>query len=269
MGLISAFLQVDYVTVTGKSKAQCQALEFIATNVFTRYALEGHKASGFRFFGYDGWKSSDFAFGKRYDGVIARAWGDRADDLWRELCMYCHNITRLDICVDCLFSPPWENAAELSYQLAREFNENRHCNLVQGSDGGQTFYLGARRNERFGRLYDKGIQSKSHVPGALWRCELELKGKEAWLVARQIIALDYLDQIDAMASIVYEFFDKGGILVPFPPLKGLVISRPKKDERTEDDVLEWLRKYVRPSVQSLCSLGRAEDVFIALGLDEV
>jgi hypothetical protein len=48
-----------------------------------------------------------------------------------------------------------------------------------GSMTGETLYCGSRESERYLRIYDKGLEQNSALPGEWIRIELEIKGKRA------------------------------------------------------------------------------------------
>lgn len=63
----------------------------------------------------------------------------------------------------------------------RATTKAKSYNLLTGSDGGATLYIGSRQSECFLRVYDKGVESGE---GGNWkRIELELKGSKAQFAA--------------------------------------------------------------------------------------
>lgn len=269
MAMVSALVSVDYITATANLSSQIDAFDIIASSEFATAAQYGYKAEAWRFFGYEGFRMGDLAYGERHDGSIIRAWGETADDYWREVALVAGNVTRLDICVDCYYDEAVAEVASLAYGRLQHLDGQRHRSYIENSDGGQTCYIGSRSSDRFARIYDKGVQSGIAKKGLVWRYELELKGAMAYIVAKRILEHDYLDQINHLAYQVSEFVVQAGLVPPFPTSETEYITRPRKRKLAGDEKLQWLRQQVRPSVLGLISIGRGQEVLDALGLEHI
>lgn len=85
--------------------------------------------------------------------------------------------TRLDLAVDLIeeVSVPVLRALALHSMNDGAIRKRKWSEIVN-SEGGNTFYIGSRSSDLFGRLYDKGAQQGTHDIGIWTRVEFELKG---------------------------------------------------------------------------------------------
>lgn len=92
------------------------------------------------------------------------------------------SITRLDLAKDAQ-NVPMDYGAIWACLEQREYTGSaQNTARLQGSDGGNTIYIGSRTSERFVRLYDKAAQTGNN--GVLWaRLEIECKGMVARALA--------------------------------------------------------------------------------------
>lgn len=135
--------------------------------------------------------------------------------------------------------------------------------LVMDSRGGQTLYFGARSSERFGRCYDKGVESNSDEPGRWWRWEVECKQD----VARQLAAALVLEPEPAafVRGVVAGFFAaRAGVTIA--QLRGSHFHKIASDLPSGAKLLHWLASGVRPTVAKLVRVYGRERVLHALGL---
>jgi DNA relaxase NicK len=135
--------------------------------------------------------------------------------------------------------------------------------LVMDTRGGQTLYFGARSSERFGRLYDKGIESKSHKAGLRWRWEVE---------AKETAARMFADGLKTTASpesyvqgVVAGFFwSRAGVRLA--QLEPSGFHKTEHPEPSSARLLHWLASGVRPTVAKLTKVYGRERVLHALGI---
>jgi hypothetical protein len=69
-------------------------------------------------------------------------------------------------------------ASKLAHSVADRWN------MIEGSDGGATLYIGSRSSDAMCRIYDKAVEQ--NVGGNWKRIELELKGRKAAQVGRDL-----------------------------------------------------------------------------------
>ena len=97
------------------------------------------------------------------------------------------NFTRIDIAIDTYDVVTPETVMERCVQGQQSGDiRKRKWNRTDGSDGGFTFYSGARTSDVMLRCYDKGIQTGETERGRWTRFEFELKGQTARTVGEHI-----------------------------------------------------------------------------------
>lgn len=117
-------------------------------------------------------------------------------------------------------------------------------NLIVGSDGGATCYIGSRQSEAFVRIYDKGIESGE---GGDWvRVELELKASKA-----RFAAFTMANEPDNKAYLWAQGWLTGFVAFPqatwreFIQQTAIPLSRANKPET---DTRKWLMEQVAPAM---------------------
>lgn len=179
----------------------------------------------------------------------------------------CTNVSRLDLQITATYEHGGVRSVAKGVYGARadaaRGGRPTSRTLLTGTNGSATCYVGSRRSDLFGRVYDKGVESRSGPPGASWRFEVELKRGRAALTAKE------LSQVESLASeaaaIVCGAFSAWG--VRFPSTWPASLS-PQIVEEDSDAVvsLAWLRTGVSPTVRRLLSMGMLSEVLSALGL---
>lgn len=178
------------------------------------------------------------------------------------------NVSRLDLQVTIEGEPGAHPCvAQDAYEArgaARRGGRKIGRTYLQNSQGGATCYLGSRRSDLMGRVYDKGVERGDQVPGTTWRWELELKRDLADLTARELVLVEQLEE--AIGGLVSQSFDEWG--VPLPPMfSSLPMHRCHRQASDVERTLRWLEVGVRPSVDYLRSRGLLREALRALGLD--
>lgn len=226
----------------------------------------GHKK--WQQLGYRGYSTVGMRVGfSEKAGWIVILSGSVANQLWR-LFVPKAKITRVDLAVTVKLGVAMEDVSRAYY---RHLGGNGQLvpkrALIQNSDGGQTFYLGSRKSQSFGRVYDKGREQKSSPAGFKWRYEVEYKKPKSQAMAHSLEAVSEKDQ-GAILRTVYEWFDYRGV-TPLFRSNGVGLQADVEARvTTVDKKIAWLRSQVRPTVQYLLSCGRREDTVDALGLAE-
>jgi DNA relaxase NicK len=135
--------------------------------------------------------------------------------------------------------------------------------LILSGDGGSTVYVGARSSEQYGRVYDKGVQSRTREKGLWWRWEVEYKGKLSWLYANQLLHAE--DRVGLISSKVAHWFrSRSTHSYTASCIASCVqhsITKPSLERK-----LLWLSESVRPTVCLLADRVGRDRVLFALGL---
>ena len=178
---------IDYATFTVKTGSRAIQAFDRARAILDQEEASGDKAKRWAAFGYVGWAGSHIGVGRRLDGAIVRLSGALANAYWRVFHAVSDNCTRLDCAVTA-------HTADTGYSVAgaarRDFVRWRHDHdrrvksaYIDGRPEGETFYLGSRASEKYGRIYDKYAEQPGAYTDGTWRWELELKGDIALAAA--------------------------------------------------------------------------------------
>lgn len=257
----------DWCTTTGTHDGSAESLWKLGVSLLGAGELEGQHASRWHAHGYRGWSLPGCAFGERPDGVVLRLSGRKAAENWQHACTTAENCTRLDLCTDLYFDTPVVKLAQESYV------KSAHCRtstgrppgrrLIVSGDGGSTFYTGSRASQRMGRLYDKGVESKTLIPGKWWRWEIEFKAESA--KALSAAALSAPDFEYFTTATVASFFARRCAIAPTSS-ENIEIYNLSPEPTSDDVLLSWLARGVRPTVARLIERVGHERVTFSLGL---
>lgn len=198
-------------------------------------------------------------------GWIAIASSSSAE-VWPKLVGPKSKVTRIDLAVTQSLLIEVDEVPRRYYEaLTNKDIATRNYSLVQNTKRGQTLYVGSRQSEKFGRLYDKGVESGEALAGYRYRWEVEYKKPSSDRVARVLGAVkEYL--AETITAMVFEFFDLRGI-PPLFPKSGHAINLTTETHITSlDRKLKWIRSQVRPSIGEIVMAGRSRDLFEAFGI---
>lgn len=257
---------VDWITCTAATKDAQEQLWNVGQHVLHRNELEGEHATRWHANGYEGWTNGSVSLGARPDGCILRISGEQARYEWRECFRAAENVSRLDLAVDCELDCP---VTSVSRDIYRNVRHVRPPNgrpptrrLIVSGDGGSTAYIGSRVSEQFGRVYDKGIESKSAAAGKWWRFEVEYKGSQAFAHSQRLTSTD--DHRVLCCATVASWFRARANYSYSSASVTLSILR-SKERTTDERKLSWLASAVRPTAQYLVERYGVDRVLAALG----
>jgi DNA relaxase NicK len=121
--------------------------------------------------------------------------------------------------------------------------------LIMGQDRGDTLYVGSRKSDVLGRLYDKAKESREPAYAGCWRWEVQYRRASALQTARQLQVAQ--DPGATIAATVGAWFRARDIGAPARsdalPLDHRV-PRPLPDDQRW---LAWARKSVQPRAREL------------------
>lgn len=206
--------------------------------------------------GYVGMRRPGTAWGSRQDGSIIQASGrDAAVTFWQLPQTQVH-YSRLDLQVTFWPDPPEADLAAWACDRALQAREKtassrrRRVTLICGNGDGDTLYIGSRKSEQYGRLYDKGAESHAEYYKGAWRAEVEYKNEAATQIAKKIReSANPTGSIHATVASWYR--ERGADLLPDgqgQPLRFVVAPRVKPDDLHK---LQWLATCVSPVVDRL------------------
>lgn len=262
---------VDWVTMT--SREDKVGMEWYS--MYGRYRreklLEANKEEPFNNGFYAGIGIASMRWGySDHLGYILIISGSDAERFWQNLEPGTHRVTRLDICVDFWPKKPSLLARDLYDRVTPErLAEFPKLSLFRGPNGGDTLYVGSRHSQQYGRLYDKGVESRRGEPGQYWRAEVEYKKPLAGLMAQELIQENSAERRPAIIdTVAHWFIDRGIEALSDDAGKQPIKMTVEQRITTADRKLAWLQTQVRPTIQRLVSLGLGRDVMKSLLLDE-
>lgn len=263
---------IDYFTATTEN--QVAASQFLAIAEIERSVQSsfGDFPKAIQFHGYSGWRVKTCQYAQNQAGKVHFSlFGATATDHWFKYNKVVgHTVKRLDLAVTIELAHP-RNLAKLGY--AEKLGprsvgvlRNTKKTIFLNDDGGATLYVGKRGGERFGRIYDKGVQAGVDSPGRLWRFEAEFRRHVAQAVFNTI-ARDN-DPWRLIPAIVFDHFRKRGITPPFERgIRTYILERYTRVTDPETK-LAWLSRSVAPCITQLMLAGFSEEVYNALGLQK-
>lgn len=237
------------------------------------------KPHPWRFFGYVGEMYSGrglghFAWGESNGseqmGVIVQASGEFAGHYVGRFLLPVSRFSRVDLAVDAEVDTPRLNIAKEYYDWLGTIGYGRTYSIIQNNLGGQTFYLGSRQSDQFGRVYDKGVETGKMGPGLMWRYEVEYKGTYAKAAIQAILGRESatLDLGKAIATTVWDWWNERECLPIYTRSNCAALDISARFLSSDDDRrLAWLRQQVSPTVRDLITRGNRE-VLDALGLTD-
>lgn len=259
---------VDYYSFTCSDEVLSPLLEQRANLLMLEEAKAGALPHQFIIHGYTGVRCGNVQVGRSSDRLWVSLIGEVAQPHWQNFHRREVQVTRVDLALTARFAPAADGLARHEFSRLCALNSpgaRRKWSIVQGHDGGSTLYIGSRKSERFGRLYDRGIKAASDPQGALWRWEVEYKGGAAQAVADALASLNSCDTM--VAGLVSQWFTQRNVAAP----EACEVQEPcgstLKRKGMADDKLAWLGKQVAPSVKILISAGYRTDVLAALNLE--
>jgi hypothetical protein len=242
---------IDWVTATGATGDTQGFVRSIGFDQLDAARRDGNAVHPWAWKGYRGWAGGGASMGTRDDGSIVRLTGDRAAGAGRTLCESGASISRLDVQATVRFDRDLpgladEHAAEVqAHQRAGGINRNlRH---QRGFGAGDSFYVGSRQSNYYGRVYDKGRESRDERYRQCWRYEVECKDDGAKQARQAVRAAE--DISASSAAMVADWFGRRGCAVRYRSELAVQLAPVGRHHSDLDTWLAWLLQAVRPTVQ--------------------
>lgn len=261
---------VDWITVTGETEKSWERVSAFAMHIVTVALERGERTFKQVRNGYRLTCTRDIQFGKGSRGWMVCLSGEVARRFWLSFYAYAKNCSRIDLQTTLLYNDYSGREVQQMYKKAFEDNEGAlptQGTLLQGSNGGATLYIGSRRSEQMGRIYDK--QKQSEKLGSYRKCvrfEVEFKGRRAKEVARWL--LDKSPTQEDIAAYVLQWFSDRYIPVPQMFTYRIDAIEVEKGVSTNERRLEWLKKTVSPVYRQLKLAGLQTEADEAIGVLE-
>lgn len=260
---------VDYITATATHAPRSIELRTIGYENIEREAANGNDVKKWRTLGYVGRHCGSASVGVGEQGTIVRLSSAVAREYWQEAFAFSTNVTRLDLQVTVRLKQPssttvkqvWSQALKHAAKLKRPAKLH-----MRGSPLAlETIEFGSRQSDRYGRCYDKYIESGlDHYLNCV-RFELELKRRWAISTARALAPHASKDNLGA--GLVAQFFGVRGVSLPSPVCSSeiVIFTAPNSDASNK---LVYFRKCVRSPVQKCIEHYGLSEVLDALGISE-
>lgn len=263
-----ASFTVDWVTFTSNRNASRDALSRFAYEYLEHSLGQGNRSKLWSSFGYDGWDIGGMRWGRREQDDLCQLRGEVAETYWRTYLPLASGVSRLDLAATVQFKEhPITIVSDAYNQVldtALDLPIVRNYAKITSLKGGDTLYVGKRSSTQFGRLYDKGLQSKEKSFANCIRWEVELKKEVAWSVSQHLARAS--NHATWISAYVYNWFKERMIECPWrPTIAYNAIEFPRRPTTTQMS-LGWLQEQVQPTVTRLCDQGLLTDVLNALGL---
>lgn len=258
---------VDWLTCTYADRISGQWAATRAVHLLQAEKRAGNDMVPWGMAGFKGWKAGHIQCGERGDEFIVRLGGEVAAMEWSKFYKRCSNVSRIDIQVTTRSALEPRLRIRKYHQQARRFKKkNPHgpaVSLYIGDGDASTLYIGQRSSNRFGRIYDKGAQSKlDHWKGSV-RAEVELKNELAGVCADALIA--QAEPTNRIGSECSQFFRDRGVPLETNWRDGATSScsqEPTDHQRR----LSWFQAAGRGAAQKLIADNMGEELLRALGL---
>jgi len=262
---------VDFLTCTAATPSRAEMLRSVGWAVVYAEAEAGNDLRPWTWKGYDGITAGGASCGLRADGSLVRISGGLAAETWKKAATWADHISRLDLAVTVRL-PPEANPAAEAFALAGQTalgqrgRSLRSASHIQTWTEGETTYLGSRQSDRYGRLYNKALESKMEEYHDAWRWEVEYKNRASTPVAHTV--QNSPSEQEAILALVWDQFRKWGVAPSWGRDAEVGPIVPAREATDTARRLAWLRTQVAPVVRRLEALGRRSDVLEALGLTD-
>lgn len=275
---------IDYITATSSRRASTDTLADFGHWLVSQEMAQGCKRGNYRAQGYRGAAAGRAAYGLGYNGTIVRLSSTCAAEYWQQLTGVAERVTRLDLQVTT------RNERQCAFRIANHHKEAKTAptrrgrkaqfKCFYGPQGAETLTIGSRSSERYGRIYDKGLESGEEQYHQSVRYELELHRESAMSAALHIDS--QMDEQREVLALVSEFFSVHALRLGFydrvsPQVLDRNHLRSQKSgfastamQSIPEHVrfLRYISVCIKPGIQRLLAAGFEQEVFSALGLGE-
>ena len=259
---------IDYVTCTATRPVLAAALLALGQDLIEHEVGSGGVVKPWYWQGFSGRSAGSVQVGFTGRRSIVRASGAAARECAKDVIGLSDNVSRLDIQLTVrsddlgtdyakrLFESDDRTGARRGKPLARA--------LVQTSAGGDTFYLGKRISDSFGRVYNKSAEDKVREDPPRWRYEVEYKRRQALAAARSYQAA--ADKDSWCVGEVAQWFERRHCPPPVSSIDRVDMRGSARGSASQANRIDWLRRGVRPVIQQLIAEFGVVDVLALLGI---
>jgi hypothetical protein len=265
---------VDYLTCTTKTEKRGSLLYAAGHQLVEQEAALGNEVSRFQWKGYQGFRCGSVAIGTRPEDSMVQVSSELADATWQTLVPLSTGISRIDLQITALLDQPhpgmWRNAFKHRYERSGTQRRAESVKLIACDKSGDSCRFGSVRSNRWGRGYDKGLESDCAPAGQLQRWEMQLRNRAARFAAHALFNEHYWRA--CVIRQVCSFFETWGVVlpdvgdgIPWNGVEVACVDRMPQHQRQ----LDWLSRVCRPVCDSLVDQGHLLNVLTRLGLSNV
>jgi len=223
---------------------------------------------------YTGRSGNGLSWGIGQNGYVLISSGEAVPSVWIDGILTRSRVTRLDlqVTVKLPVADPGLPAKWYDAVVEQGLHKRRMYGIIKNSKGGQTLYAGSRNSDQYGRFYDKGVESKRGRPGTVYRYEIELKKPRSGTFAAAIVEdlIDGTFPAKDVAFYIYNWWVERGVTPLFSPTNGRnIVTFATRLETDTEKKLHWIRTQVAPTVSKLLDRVGKDDVYAALGIDNL
>lgn len=172
-------------------------------------------------------------------------------------------LTRIDLAID--IHDKFVDIPELYKMLndGRAKSASTKYNLIVGSDGGSTLYVGSRQSDKMLRAYDKAAEQA--VPGFWYRFELEIKNDVANEIGKRLSTMTGFQLVSMTKGLLSNMVsfpqDWWKLIVNNDYLIDWTISH-----KQSDNIKNWLADQVAPALANYMLRGGDSDIIEQLAI---
>ena len=214
---------------------------------------EGYRETAFSSHGYSYRQRGAVAVGSNGRRAVATVSGVQASADWRDLVGIAANVSRIDLAITGRPNIASSTLAREGYRPVGSPERGRgrpiSMTLIQSQDRGDTLYVGSRKSDVLGRLYDKGRESREAAYAGCWRWEVQFRRASALATARALAAAK--DASPTIAATVGSWFRARDVSAPTWTTDPAIDYRPHKPMPDDERWLTWARKSVQPRAKEM------------------
>lgn len=262
---------VDWITATAQREDKAGRLAALGSYLCDKLVQGGDTERLFDWRGYTLHRAGGCAYGTRYDGTMLQLSGALASSHFTSCAIDAEHCARLDLQVTARVNPDNSDLATRAYirSLSSQVGSGQRATFThyENSKGGSTLYIGSRKSEQMGRLYNKWAESTDEQYRGCWRYEVELKNDLATHCMMRLNAV--ADRVAFIGGFVYKWFAGRGINPVFDSTSPVDLVHAPAVPSDAEKQLAWLHHGVRPTVDRLIKAGLLTQVLRSLGLEHI
>ena len=247
---------VDWISMSCDAPSGVAALLCWRDERFAELGDQGYAEKQFTAHGYHGRSRGQVSVSTNGRAVLCQLSGAEAFDGWRAVSRYATNVSRLDVACTVRVSDGEASLASRGYSAIGGASRGRgrpiRATLISNQDRGDTLYIGSRKSDQLGRLYDKGRESKESLWKDCWRYEVQYRRDYAVSALRSLAGAP--DEGAQAAASVRDWFSSRGVEPLYSAGDPAGSVAPDRKLPENERWLAWARRCVRPRAMELAKV---------------